>query len=184
MAVQSCRRGKLRSVNSECEGRVIESRKNIDVGVLGVPFSGDSTEVPRGGETAFEVGLRHRQLGESRRKKKQQLPDIDRPQGLGTEARPGSESRANAHKDYPGTWETMPAPRRAKARAVPPRIGTTEATWEGRRGVIAAHTTDEAGEVYPSDPAEDEGAAESWNHLRERWQRHKALKPSQRNLNG
>ena len=79
---------------------------------------------PRGGETAIEVGLRHRQIGESCRK--QQLPDTNRPQGLGAEARPGSESRANAQQDYPGTWETMPAPPRLCARAVPRSQGTTE----------------------------------------------------------
>ena len=96
---------------------MVELRKDIViVGVLEVPFFGDSTEVPRGGETAIEVGLRHRQIGESRWK--QQLPDIDRPQGLGTEARPGSEceSRANAQQEYPGTWETMRAPPRHEAR--------------------------------------------------------------------
>jgi hypothetical protein len=107
--------------------------------------SGDNTDAPRGGETAIEVGLRHRQEGESRRKR--QLPDTDRPQRLGAKALPGSESRANAQQDYPGTWETMSSPPCGKTRAVLQNEGTTEVTREGRRGVIVAHTTGEAGEV-------------------------------------
>ena len=99
-------------------------------------------------------------------------------------ARPGSVRMANAQEDYPGTWETMSSPPCCRTRAVLPSEGITEAKREGRRGVIVAHTTGEAGEVNPSDPVEDEGATELRNPLEERWQRHKALKPSQQNSNG
>jgi hypothetical protein len=66
----SQRRGKLRSVDSECEGRVIEPRKrDSSSGALGVLKPGGSTDAPRGGETATRVRTEApAQEGESRRK--------------------------------------------------------------------------------------------------------------------
>jgi hypothetical protein len=42
--------------------------------------------------------------------RKQQLPARRSSSRLGAEARPGSESRANAQEGYPGTWETSLLP--------------------------------------------------------------------------
>jgi hypothetical protein len=48
--------GKLRSVDSECEGRVTEPRKREPLsGALGLRKYGGRTDVPRGGETAARL---------------------------------------------------------------------------------------------------------------------------------
>ena len=49
--------------------------------------------------------MRHEAKG-----RKQQLPAMRSSSRLGAEARPGSESRANAQEGYPGTWETSSFP--------------------------------------------------------------------------
>jgi len=126
---------------------VLLSPERSDIaGVLGFKRLGDSTDAPRGGETAIRKRIEAPAPGESRRE--QQLPvPADRPQRLGAKARPGSESRANAQEDYTGTWETMSSPPCCKTWAVLLSEGTTEVKREGRRGVIVAHTTGEAGEA-------------------------------------
>ena len=106
----------------------------------------------------------------------------------------------------PGTWETWSSPRErsvggpktkpqarrrcaarrrertSDAREVPPSEGN-EARREGRSGVGAPRSTAEAGELAPRDPAEGR-RCRSMGRRRERWQGHRALKPSHRNSNG
>ena len=89
---------------------------------------------------------------------------------------PGSESRARAHKDSPGTWETSPSLGRSPATGPEPEDpageahlpnlrapGCTEsakregneARGDGRRGVKASRSTDTGGELHRRDPQEE-----------------------------
>ncbi len=63
-----------------------------------------------------------------------------------------------------------------------PREGN-EAGSEDRREVGALHCTDEAGEPTRGTLRRESGAG-MWNRSEERWERHRARKPSQRNSNG
>ena len=58
-----------------------------------------------------------------------------------------------------------------------------EVRSDGRQGVGAPSSTDDAGELTQRTLLR-EGGAESWNCWEERWSRHWARKPSQRNSNG
>ena len=88
---------------------------------------------------------------------------------------------ANDHEGCPGTWETLPSPSRCRPETpayqlrvdprprVPGRRGRTrdttvvspsegnEARREGRQGVAAPHSSDEAGERALPDPVERRG---------------------------
>ncbi len=85
-----------RSVWSEDQSRVIESRKSADCWGLPVRVRGGSTEL-------YEV----RPWGRPR-------------QAKCSEARPGSESRAKIYWDNLGTWESLDSPvRKTRSRTIP-----------------------------------------------------------------
>ena len=85
---------------------MIEPRKKLVAGALEVDQSGGSIDVPRGGETARQCGLRHRQRRESRTKV---AGNSYSPCWLVLMARhedpAGVVERGIGAKGYPGTWE-------------------------------------------------------------------------------
>src|SRR4051794_18850648 len=101
--------------------------------------------------------------------------------GLAYSVPPGSENRAKAHEGSLGTWETRPSPPTSPARepehqlpgthgrasrpmganrdagVVSPSEGN-EVRREGRTGVGAPHTTEEAGEPFRGTRRREGGA--------------------------
>jgi len=90
---------------------VIEPRKNLVAGALDVDQSGGGIDVPRGGETARQCRLRHRQRRESRTKV---AGNSYSPCWLVLMARhedpAGVVERGIGAKGYPGTWEISALP--------------------------------------------------------------------------
>ena len=90
---------------------MIEPRKKLVAGALEVDQSGGSIDVPRGGETARQRGLRHRQRRESRTKV---AGNSYSPCWLVLMARhedpAGVVERGIGAKGYPGTWEISALP--------------------------------------------------------------------------
>lgn len=83
----------------------------VIAGALVVLWSGGIIDVPRGGETARECGLRHRQRPESQTKV---VGNSYSPQRLVLMARHGDLAGVLEHgigaKGYPGTWEISSLP--------------------------------------------------------------------------
>jgi hypothetical protein len=140
---------------------------------LGVFKPGGSTDAPRGGENATRLWIEAPALvGESRRK--QRLPTATvvlmarrggltgvREHGIRTQ---GSPRNLGGH--------VVPAAPQSVGGTAEPRdnqSGAGRATWR-HSGAYNLRS----GGSDPSDPVEDEGGAESWNHWRERWRRHQA----------
>ena len=90
---------------------MIEPRKKLVAGALEVDQSGGSIDVPRGGETARQCGLRHRQRLMSRTKV---AGNSYSPCWLVLMARhedpAGVAERGIGAKGYPGTWEISALP--------------------------------------------------------------------------
>ena len=96
------------------------------------------------------------------------------------EVPPGSKSTAPAR----GSARNLGGPDVSTARAVvPPSRATSRAERDGRRGVGAPHSTDEAGTAARA-TLRREGGAGSPNRSKERRKGCRALKLSQRNSNG
>jgi hypothetical protein len=113
----------------------------------------------------------------------------------------------HVREGFPGTWEVPSSPfekagrdtglpRSWPAGGAPLPDGSeqgaheryrhregNEVGREGRRDVGVPHSTDEAGEPTEGTPWR-EGGTGSWTCWRERWRRHRAPQPSQRDFNG
>jgi len=90
---------------------VIEPRKKLVAGALEVDQSGGSIDVPRGGETARQCGLRHRQRRESRMKVVGNSYSLQWLVLMARHEDPaGVVERGTGAKGYPGTWEISALP--------------------------------------------------------------------------
>jgi hypothetical protein len=90
---------------------VIEPRKKLTAGALVVDQGGGSIDVPRGGETARQCGLRHRQRRESRTKVVGNSYSLQWLVLMARHEDPaGVVERGKGAKGYPGTWEISSLP--------------------------------------------------------------------------
>ena len=138
---------------------MIERRKNLIAGALVVDQSGGGIDVPRGGETARQCGLRHRQRFRSQTKV---AGNSYSPRWLVLMARDedpaGVVERGTGAKGYPGTWEISSLPPEYFFRWVLWNQGKTEVKRNERREVVAARSTGEVGIAARATP-QREGAA-------------------------
>lgn len=139
---------------------MIEPRENLIAGALVVDQSGGSIDVPRGGETARQYGLRHRQRSRSQTKV---AGNSYSPCWLVLMARhedpAGVVERGTGAKGYPGTWEISSLPTEYFFfRSVLWNQGKTEVKRNERREVVAARSTEEVGIAARATP-QREGAA-------------------------
>ena len=144
------REAKLRSVDGERTGRVIEPRKLCIVEADAVGLAEGSILEPRGGETATLGRIEALARGESRQRTATPLDKVVL-RGQGERIPPGSESRACTQ----GSPRNLGDPDVSVAEAaVPSSDATSGAKRDGRRGVGAPRSTRKAGTVTPGDPAE------------------------------
>jgi len=176
-------RPRLRSVDSEWAGRVIEPRKNCIVA------GADAVATAEGSIGWAELAWPSR----SRRGRRAGHVRIGVPQEPGKPCRLHVQSRngATGTQNPRPTSGATPGGRRGErpdtkhsvANVVPPNEGN-EVRREGRQGLGASHSTREAGESRPWETLWREGDAGSSNRWRETWQVRRDLVPCQRNDNG
>jgi len=157
------REGKLRSVDSERTGRVIEPRNLCNVEADAFGCAEGNTDVPaRQRDQRPCRGLRHRH----ERKRSATATPLALQSSSKVRARRFHRGLRAGHerKGAPGTWEipTSPSHRRRYREAT-----QNGATRNGRREVGAPHSTAEAGTATRA-TLRREGGAESWNRLEER----------------
>ena len=136
---------------------------------------GGNIDVPRGGETARQHGLRHRQRSRSRTKV---VGNCYSPCWLVLMARhegpAGVVERGTGAKGCPGTWEISALPTEGFFfQLVLRNQGKTEVKRDERREVVAARSTEEAG-IAAQATLRREGAVGTWNRTEERWPGHRA----------
>jgi len=174
---------RLRSVDSEWVGRVIEPRKNFTVagadafvtaegsiGWAAVAWSGRSRRGRRAGHVHIGVPQ-----------------EPGKPCRLHVQGRNGATGTANprptAGAARSGGSGERPDTKNSVAGVVPPSEGN-EVRRDGRQGLGASRSTCEAGESPPWETLWRKGDAGSSNRWRETWQVHRDLVPCSRNDNG
>ena len=162
----------LRSVDSEGVGRVMEPRKNVCHGSRRRTQRGRQHRSAEAAECRGPVGVEEQGT----------QPGV--PQALGILPSPWKR-RIGGPAENPQALGWC-APARGEqtrcARAVPVS-GGNEVSRDGRQEVEVPNSTEEARELSRRNPSREVGAG-SLNRWRERWRRHRAPVPSQRNCNG
>ncbi len=166
-------RSSLRSVDSQCQGRVIEPRKLI-VGVLALVSRGDHADTSQWPDVFGPAGVGEQGQGTSGVSGNLGDPSVSTDKsGSGT----GSSTPRCPRPGVAGRWE-----QNLDATVVSPSEGN-EARREERTGVGASHSIDEAGEPFRGTPWR-EGDAMSSHRWRETWRVHRNPWPCPRNDNG
>ena len=157
------REGKLRSVDSERTGRVIEPRNLCIVEADAFGWAEGSTDAPRGGEIATMLGNEAPATAKA-------AGNSDSPRAsvvLNGQGAPGSTGVCEQGMSARVPQEPGRPRRLRRASDGTAERETIEAKRDGRRGVGAPHCTDEAGTAARA-TLWREGGAESRNRLEER----------------